>query len=79
MGTNAMETFVIDKGNFFPGDVLAEMEKGRLPLCPVCRSPVHVARTAAEAKERGIPLGMQCSKDSHHFQVTFKLAPKDTR
>jgi hypothetical protein len=70
-----METYVIDKTTFSITAVLEGLKQGRYPLCPVCRAPVHVARTPDEAKALGIPPGMQCSKVPRHFQVEFNLKP----
>jgi RHS repeat-associated protein len=46
---------------------------GGFPLCPVCRSPVHVATKPEEARALRIPAGMRCSKNPRHFQVEFNL------
>lgn len=71
-----METYVIDRSSFSVQTVLELLKEGKYPLCPVCKSPVLVAATPQQAKEQGIPPGMQCSKESKHFQVEFLLRQK---
>lgn len=71
-----METYKLDRSAFSVTEILDALEKGKHPLCPVCDSLILIARTPNEAKELGIPPGMQCSKVATHFQVVFNLQRK---
>lgn len=66
-----METYIIDKENFSIESVIKLLAEGKHPLCPVCKSPVLVAIDPEQAKELGIPPGMQCSRAAKHFQIEF--------
>jgi hypothetical protein len=68
-----MNTYILNKGEFSIVSVIDGLKEGKVPLCPVCKSPVHVASTAEEARRLGIPPGMQCSKVPRHFHVEFNL------
>ena len=71
-----METYIIDKDSFSVSQVITGFNNGKIPLCPVCKSPMHVAATPEEAKKLGIPPGIQCSKVPKHFQVEFNFRAK---
>jgi hypothetical protein len=68
--------YVIDRVDFSSVTVLERLERGEFPLCPLCRSPIHIAQTPEQAKVLGIPPGMQCSRNAGHFQVEFNLHRK---
>lgn len=68
---NPMPTYVIQPQNFSKEGVLTLRAQDQLPLCPVCHAPVLIAANAEEAKQVGIPPGMQCSKNFRHFEVEF--------
>jgi hypothetical protein len=71
-----METYIIDRANLSVTTVIEGIKNGKVPLCPVCRAPIHVAATPTEAISLGIPPGMQCSKNPRHFQIEFNLKSK---
>jgi hypothetical protein len=68
-----METYILDRNNYSVKGVLNSFAEGKRPLCPVCKSPILIATDPQQARELGIPPGMQCSKAPQHFQVEFIL------
>jgi hypothetical protein len=66
-----------DRNEFFAvrdqstSEILALIGRGKKPVCPVCRAPVLVAATPAQARELGIPPGMQCSRSERHIICEF--------
>jgi hypothetical protein len=67
--TDRNESFVVRDQS--TSEILALIAQGKKPVCPVCRAPVLVAATPAQARELGIPLKMQCSRSERHIISEF--------
>jgi hypothetical protein len=69
MDNDRNESFVVRDQS--TSEILALIDEGKKPVCPVCRAPVLVAATPARARELGIPPGMQCSMSERHIISEF--------
>jgi hypothetical protein len=62
----------------FNGENLSEVYRahsaGKQVLCPVCRTPLQIALTADEAKEKNMLTGLFCPNDKSHVEIHTRLS-----
>lgn len=66
------------KAIIFNGENLAEVYRahlaGKRVLCPVCKTPLQIALTGGEAKEKKMFTGLFCPQDKNHVRIHIRLS-----
>jgi len=68
------DEFIFEYEDVHNGEFARQISEGKKPVCPRCASPVIFARTPEEAKNKNVPPGYMCSKNSNHLQIILNFA-----
>lgn len=68
------DTVIYDPQEHTSEDLVRMQRAGTAVLCPKCGSELSIEFDKAEARRKGVPVGVHCPKDEHHVVHHVYLA-----